>query len=140
MVLLCFAHVRAPYGVEVGVRVSRRGWGSRVSQGSLVGSFLAHFSHVFAFLSISGFITIFHRFFIDFGRVFGGFWEAEIAPGSKFGMFFGRSFSKPKISSIFARFWEWRPSIRLAVAQSKRMSAILDEGPKNIKKSPNFDS
>ena len=70
----------------------------------------------------------------------GGFWEAKITPKSSFCDAFSGSFSKPDFLLIFNGFSEWRHAFRLAVAQSKRISAILDDAPKNVKKLVNFET
>ena len=62
-----------------------------------------------------------------------GFWEAKIVSqivfgGVLFNVFFGCVFVL-----IFDGFLEAPHAFRLAMAQSKRMSAILDDDPKGIK-------
>ena len=69
----------------------------------------------------------------------GGFGEAKIAPKSILDVLFNGTFFEHVFELFFRCFLEWRHAFRLAVAQSKRMSAILDDGPKNIKKLLNFE-
>ena len=58
-------------------------------------SFCLIFSHPFL-------TSIFHRFFLDFGGVLGGFWEAKMVPKSRFSVFSSVCFSRPYFWSIFA--------------------------------------
>ena len=51
-------------------------------------SFCLIFSHPFL-------TSIFHRFFLDFGGVLGGFWEAKTVEKSRFLVFFWIRFSRP---------------------------------------------
>ena len=48
--------------------------------------------------------SIFHRFFLDFGRVLGGFWEAKMVPKSRFLVFFWICLWRPYFWSNFVRF------------------------------------
>ena len=79
--------------------------------------------------------SIFHRFLVDSG----GLWEAKLAPKSSFFVFRGVAFSRRRFCQNFSAFFKWRHAFRLAWAQSKRMSAISDEGRKSNKKSMKFE-
>ena len=67
----------------------------------LSGALGAHFCLICSF----SFPTlIFHRFFLDFGEVLGGFWETNMVPKSRFLAFFWMCLWRPCFLSNFARF------------------------------------
>ena len=66
---------------------------------------LGHSWRSFSLIFSPSFLTlIFHRFFFDFGRVLGGFWEAKMVPKSRFLVFFWICLRRPYFWSNFVRF------------------------------------
>ena len=82
MVWSCFAHVTAPYGVETGVRVLRRGpeeagpsgtkFGTFFALGPVLGASWAFLARLVAFFAFFNFVF---TFWLDFSSIWGRFWN-----------------------------------------------------------------
>ena len=78
-----------------------RGGNSQNAMRLLSGALGAHFASFFRFLFLT---SILYRFFADFGKVLGGFWDPKMVLTSRFLVFFRICLWRFDFWSNFARF------------------------------------